>query len=172
MNQYWSISGKKRIGKIGFFIKTVFLTIQVEIGEVWRCPGWPHGPYEDSAWHRKVHFSIFSGKLTFQSTRNGQKPSILSRVSPGHLYYFPRYLTNIFFKNILQKDKISRLGNLKIWKSKNPGSLTGAQFWGQPRIPWVPEGSSHGILGPSNPSGSPAETLPRDPGCFGSGSLD
>ena len=24
-------------------------------------------------WHRKVHFSIFSGKLTFQSTRNGSQ---------------------------------------------------------------------------------------------------
>ena len=36
---YWSISGKKRIGKIGFFIKTVFLVIQVEIREVWRFPG-------------------------------------------------------------------------------------------------------------------------------------
>ena len=25
--------------KIGFFTKTVFFIIQVEIGEVWRCPG-------------------------------------------------------------------------------------------------------------------------------------
>ena len=33
--------------KIEFFTKTVFFTIQVEIGEVWGCPGGLHGPYED-----------------------------------------------------------------------------------------------------------------------------
>ena len=43
------------------------------------------------------------------------------------LLFSPRYLTNIFLNNILQKDNISSIGNLKIWKSKNPGSLTGAQ---------------------------------------------
>ena len=56
------------------------------------------------------------------------KPSILSRVSPGHLYYLflditPTYFPNIFCKIII----ISILQNLKIWKFKNPGSLTGAQ---------------------------------------------
>ena len=33
--------------KIEFFTKTVFFTIQVEIGEVWRCPGGGGRPYED-----------------------------------------------------------------------------------------------------------------------------
>ena len=54
-------------------------------------------------WHRKVNFSTFSGKLTFQSTRNG--PQNLP-FCPGPLQdtfiIFPRYLTNIFFKNSFQ----------------------------------------------------------------------
>ena len=57
------------------------------------------------------------------------KPSILSRVSPGHLYYLfldtsPTYVSKIFPRT----KQISRIDNLKIWKSKNPGSLTGAQL--------------------------------------------
>ena len=47
------------------------------------------------------------------------------------LLFIPRYITNIFFKHILQQQKISRIGNLKICKSKNPGSLTGAQILGE-----------------------------------------
>ena len=34
-------------GKIEFYIKHGFLVIQVEIGEVWGCPGGAHGPYEE-----------------------------------------------------------------------------------------------------------------------------
>ena len=33
--------------KIVFFTKTVFFTIQVDIWEVWGCPGGGHGPYEE-----------------------------------------------------------------------------------------------------------------------------
>ena len=44
------------------------------------------------------------------------------------LLFVPRYLTTRFPKNILQKKKTSRIENLEIWKSKNPGSLTGAQI--------------------------------------------
>ena len=43
------------------------------------------------------------------------------------LLFIPRYLTNMFSKYMLQKTKISRIKNPKIWKSKNPGSLTGAR---------------------------------------------
>ena len=47
-------------------------------------------------WHRKVNFSTFSGKLTFQSTRNG--PQNLP-FCPGSLQdtfiIFLRYITNI-----------------------------------------------------------------------------
>ena len=45
-------------------------------------------------------------------------------VSRTPLLFIPRYLTNLFFENVLQKQE-SR--ESKIWKSKNPGSLTGAQ---------------------------------------------
>ena len=55
-------------------------------------------------WHRKVHFSTFSGKLTFQSTRNG----------PQNLPFCPGSLQDTFiiyssishqhiFENILHK---------------------------------------------------------------------
>ena len=36
--------------------------------------------------------------------------------------FFPRYLTNIFPKHILQKEKVSRIGNMKISKV-DPGKL-------------------------------------------------
>ena len=45
------------------------------------------------------------------------------------LLFIPRYLTNIFFKNIWQnKEDNYIIQNMKIWKSKNSGSLTGAQL--------------------------------------------
>ena len=57
-------------------------------------------------WHRKVNFSTFSGKLTFQSTRNG--PQNLP-FCPGPLQdtfiIFPLYLTNIFFEKEIKKSK-------------------------------------------------------------------
>ena len=46
------------------------------------------------------------------------------------LLFIPRYITNILSKNISPGNKLSRIGNLKISKSKNPGSLTGAQIFG------------------------------------------
>ena len=67
------------------------------------------------AWHRKVNFSTFSGKLTFQSTRNG--PQNLP-FCPGPLQdtfiIFPRYLTNMFFENMFNKTKIVKTENRKI----------------------------------------------------------
>ena len=40
---------------------------------------------------------------------------------------FPRYLTTRFPKMTLQTKQIWRIEHLEIWKSKSPGSLTGAQ---------------------------------------------
>ncbi len=56
------------------------------------------------------------------------KPSILSRVSPGHLYYLFLDISPTYFSKIFRTKKTSRIENLEIWKSKNPGSLTGAQL--------------------------------------------
>ena len=69
-------------------------------------------------WHQKVHFSTFDGKLTFQSSRNGpSKPSILSRVSPRHLYYLFLDISPTYFsKNKLATNKISRIEHLKSQK--------------------------------------------------------
>ena len=70
---------------------------------------------------------MISGKLSFQCTRNG----------PQNLPYCPRPIQNTFhiyssishqhicFEIMLQKEHISRIENLEIWKSKHPGSLTG-----------------------------------------------
>ena len=99
--QYWSISGKKRIGKIWFFIKTVFLTIQVEIVEVWRTAPSIRSYMQifcrfGLTWYRKVNFSTFSGKQTFQSSRNGsQNLPFCPESLQDTFIIFPRYLINI-----------------------------------------------------------------------------
>ena len=71
---------------------------------------------------QKVHFSTFSGKLTFQSTRKWpSKPSILSRDSPGHLHYLFLDISPTYFSKTFRKKKTSRKsGNLKnrSWKVK------------------------------------------------------
>ena len=78
--------------------------------------------------HREVHFSTFSGKLTFQCTSTRSGPRNLP-FCPGSLqdtfYYLFLDITPTYFSNIFCKHKKSR--ESKIWKSKNPGSLTGAQ---------------------------------------------
>ena len=73
---------------------------------------------------------MICGKLTFQCTRNG----------PQNLPYCPGSIQDTFiiyssishrhvFKKLLREEQISTIQNLKIWKSKNPGSLTGAQVY-------------------------------------------
>ena len=110
-------------GKIEFYTKSGFLVIQVEIGEVWGCPGGAHGPYEDipsnfgriwSYMGSESPLSTFDGKLTFQCTRN----------DPQNLPFCPGSLQDTFiiyssisqqhiFKNILRKLK-TRIGNMQI----------------------------------------------------------
>ena len=82
-------------------------------------------------WGQKVHFSTFDGKLELQCTRNGpQNPPFC----PGSLQDTFIIYSSISHQHIFQtyfaKRKISRIEHLEIWKSKNPGSLTGAQFAG------------------------------------------
>ena len=74
-------------------------------------------------WHRKVHFSTFSGKLTFQSNRNGpQNPPFC----PGSLRDTFIIHSSISHQHICQqyfaKRKISRIENLEISKV-DPGKL-------------------------------------------------
>ena len=96
-----------------FFAKTVFSQFRMELGR----SGGVQGDRTDRtktaqqiferfglAWHRKVHFSTFSGKLTFQSTRNcSQNPPfcpgslqdtfiIYSSISHQHMFqtYFAK----------------------------------------------------------------------------------
>ena len=52
---------------------------------------------------------------------------IVQGLSRTPLFLIPWYLTNIFFKNILQTDKISRIDNLEIWNFKISSLLTSAQ---------------------------------------------
>ena len=70
-------------------------------------------------WGQKVHFSTFSGKLTFQSSRNGlQTLHIVQGLSRTPLLVIPRYLTNIIFEHIFQKKNLEnrKSENLKFQK--------------------------------------------------------
>ena len=79
---------------------------------------------------RKSTFhSTVVGKLESQCTRNGpQTPPFC----PGSLQDTFIICSSIshqhMFQKYVAKRKISRIENLKIWKSENPGSLTSAQF--------------------------------------------
>ena len=79
-------------------------------------------------WHRKVHFSTFSGKLTFQSSRNGfQNPPYC----PGSLQDIFIIYSSISHQHNFRKyfpEKIARIDNMKIWNFKKPRLLTSAQI--------------------------------------------
>ena len=67
-------------------------------------------------WHRKVHFSTFSGKLTFQCTRNGfQNPTFC----PGSLQDTFIIYSSISHQHVSQKKIENRTSeNLKIPKPR------------------------------------------------------
>ena len=80
-------------------------------------------------WHREVLFSTLSGKLTFQCSRNGpQNPPFVQGLSRTPLLFIPRYLTHIFSKIILQKDKISIIENLELQKPRFTNRSPGRYF--------------------------------------------
>ena len=85
-------------------------------------------------WGRKVHFSTFSGKLTFCPGSLQDTFIIYSSISHQHI-----------FQTYFAKRKITRIKILKIWKSKNPGSLTGAQSNARSRISNGRSRVSHGL---------------------------
>ena len=121
-------------------------------------------------WHRKVNFSTFSGKLTFQSTRNG--PQNLP-FCPGSLQdtfiIFPRYLTNIFFENISKKktmlifdhfcfDKMASfffVGFSKNFPWRPRERPTKTKIGRQGRISRLPKGNRVNGLGKNEPSNFP-----------------
>ena len=74
-------------------------------------------------WHRKVHFSTFSGKLTFQSIRNGSQnhPFCPGSLQDTFIIYSSISHQHIF-QTYLAKRKISRIENLQISKV-DPGKL-------------------------------------------------
>ena len=92
-------------------------------------------------WHRKFHFSTFSGKLTFQSTRNGHQNLPFC---PGSLQdtfsIFPRCLTNMFRKYVFPKKTVF-LKNWICWPhvaiegvlTRQKCAENGAQLYG-PRV--------------------------------------
>ena len=86
--------------------------------------------------HQKVHFSTFDGRLEFQCTRNDlQKPFILSRVYPEHLYYFSsishHHVSQTHFarkrKNDVQHDSIMEPKSTQNLMPKWSGSTLGHQ---------------------------------------------
>ena len=102
-------------GKIEFYTKTGFLIIQVEIEEVWGCPGGAHGAYATfllELWQDLVLYG--TRKSTFQHLTVNWNFNVLEMVfktlhfvqglSRTPLLFIPRYYTNICFENILQKE--------------------------------------------------------------------
>ena len=80
-------------------------------------------------WNQKVHFSTFSGKLTFQCSKNGlQNPPFC----PGSLQDTFIIYSSISHQHIFRKyfpnTKNSRIENLKIWNFKISSLLTSALF--------------------------------------------
>ena len=80
-----------------------------------------HGVRKSTFQHLTVNWNFNVLELVLKTLH------FVQGLSRTPLLCIPRYLTNIFFQNMLQQKKISRIDNLKTWKSKNPGSLTGAQ---------------------------------------------
>jgi len=82
-------------------------------------------------WCQKVNFSIFDGKLTFQCTRNCNQNHPFC---PGSLQDTFIMYSLILHQRIFRKYFVPQKGliikKLETWKSKNPGSLTGAQSGG------------------------------------------
>ena len=86
-------------------------------------------------WDQKVHFSTFSGKLTFQSSRNGpQNPlfcpgslqdTFIIYSSISHQHIFPKYFPKTNIEN-------RKSENLKFQKTR---LLTSAQYRGKYRGP-------------------------------------
>ena len=81
-------------------------------------------------WCQKVNFSIFDGKLTFQCTRNCNQNHPFC---PGSLQDTFIMYSLILHQRIFRKYFVPQKGliikKLETWKSKNPGSLTGAQLF-------------------------------------------
>ena len=134
---YWSISGKKNeLGncKQMFFLENCFFIIHVEIGEIWRCPRWPHGPYEDSAPKFRAIWSYMasksplfniSGKLTFQSSRKGlQNPPFC----PGSLQDTFIIYSSISHQHMFRK-YCTQTKDLENWKSENIKSRSWKVSW-------------------------------------------
>ena len=66
-------------------------------------------------WHRKVHFPTFSGKLTFQSTRNGcQNPPFCPGALQDTFMIYSSISHQHIFSKIICKKTTSR--EFKIWK--------------------------------------------------------
>ena len=79
-------------------------------------------------WYQKVHFSTFSGKLTFQCTRNGtQNPPFCPGSHQDTFIIYSSISHQHIARKYFAKRKISISINRQIRKSKNPGSLTGTQ---------------------------------------------
>ena len=82
-------------------------------------------------WGQKVNFSIFDGKLTFQCPRNCHRnhPFCPGSLQDTFIIYSSILHQHIFRKYVI-KIKCVMIKKLETWKSKNPGSLTGAQSGG------------------------------------------
>ena len=125
------------LGKLGFFHKNWFfhyfkwnsggLGVSRRTAPAVRCYLQSFSRF-GGTWYQKVHLSTFSGKLTFQSTRNcTQNPPCCPGSLQDTFIIYSSISHQHIFQKYVAKRKISRIEHLKICKFKNQGSLTGAQ---------------------------------------------
>ena len=129
-------SNRPKNGKIDFFTKIGFLTIQVEIGEVWGFPGWLQRAYghtckfsADLVLHgiEKSTFQHFPVNWHFKVLEMALKTfHFVPGLSRTPLLFFLRYLTNIFSnifsenktrKPNIQKDARRKMIEIRLFKS-------------------------------------------------------
>ena len=131
--------------KIEFFTKNFSFAIQVEIWEVWGCPGGGGGPYEDivSNFGRVWSYMASESPLfTFDSKLEG---SFMTKYLQVGFWISPKakdfWLNGLRRKSFLKNDKKSgKLGNLQksSWFDKM-ASLFMPFFEGGPRHPPPPQ---------------------------------
>ena len=113
------------------FHKSQFFSILNGICEVWGCPGWRHGPYEEipsnfhAIWSYMASESPLFGNIgiSMYNTRNGPRnlPFCPGSLRDTFIIYSSISHQHIFPEIFVWQDKIGnrQIGNLKMWKSES-----------------------------------------------------
>merc|ERR1712127_165785 len=112
------------------------------MGHRWYGPSWPIFSRFGCIWSRKVHFSTFSAKLTFQCRRNGpQNPPFCPGSFQNTFIIYSSISPQYIFQKYFSKTKSRESENMKFQKNqvtnKCPifeGTLTKPAAWRRLRI--------------------------------------